>query len=214
MRANLNSQIWFLFFDAEDQGEIDGWSWCEGSTAFVSEIDNYYSADIENIDAMILFDMVGGTNLQFINEQYSTSSLLDEIFAIGRGLGFTTQFPSNPESNSIIDDHRAFLNIGIPSADLIINFWDNPNWPFHHTTSDDISNIANHSLEITGKTVEQFVYNNYYNTTSEIYKSNYPWLVDIDVAFIETIMYFIIITASGAIIILTFNIVKQKKIKR
>jgi hypothetical protein len=67
---------------------------------------------------------------------------------------------------------------------------------------------------MTGKTVEQFIYNNYYNTTEEIYKSNYPWLVDIDMAFVETIMYLIIIAASGVIIILTFNIVKQKKIKR
>jgi len=216
VRENLSCQIWFLFFDAEDQGYdeggpgIIGWDWVEGSTNFVNNIDNFYDSQTEEFDAMILFDMVGGINLQFINEQYSTSSLLDEIFAVGRSLGFTGQFPSNPVSRSIIDDHRAFLNIGIPSADLIINFWDNPNWPFHHTTQDNISNIANSSLEITGRTVEQFVYNNYFNTTTEIYKGNYPWLVDIDRAFVETIMYLIIIVASGAIIIMTLNIVKQK----
>ena len=217
VKDNLSCQIWFLFFDAEDQGSdnaygIDGWDWCEGSTAFVSEIDNYYNSTVENFESMILFDMVGGTNLQFINEQYSTSSLLDEIFAIGRSLGFTAQFPSNPISRSIVDDHRAFLNIGIPSADLIINFWDNPNWPYHHTTHDDSSNIANISLDITGKTIEQFVYNNYFNTTTETYKGNYPWIVDIDRAFVETIMYLIIIIASGGIIVIILNIVKQKRL--
>ncbi|MHA1987387.1 MAG: M28 family peptidase, partial [Promethearchaeota archaeon] len=129
VKEYLSCQIWFLFFDAEDQGldnayGIDGWGWCEGSTAFVNEINSYYNSTVESFESMILFDMVGGTSLQFINEQYSTSSLLDEIFAIGRGLGYTAQFPSNPISRSIVDDHRAFLNIGIPSADLIINFWD------------------------------------------------------------------------------------------
>ena len=217
VKENLTCQIWFLFFDAEDQGRdnaygIDGWDWCEGSTAFVNEIDSYYNSTIESFESMILFDMVGGTNLQFINEQYSTSSLLDEIFAIGRNLGFTAQFPSNPLSRSIVDDHRAFLNIGIPSADLIINFWDNPNWPYHHTTQDDINNIANSSLDITGKTIEQFVYNNYFKNTTNTYKGNYFWFVDIDRAFIETIMYFIIIVASGGIIVITLNIVKQKRL--
>jgi Zn-dependent M28 family amino/carboxypeptidase len=218
MKENLSCQIWFLFFDAEDQGHDEGgsgmvgWDWVEGSTNFVSDLDNFYDSQNEEFDAMILLDMVGGKNLQFINEQYSTSSLLDEIFAVGRSLGYSSQFPLNPTSNSILDDHKAFLNIGIPSADLIINFWNNPNWPFHHTTQDDISNIANISLEITGKTIEQFVYNNYLNTTTEIYKGNYPWFVDIDRSSVETIMFVIIFVASAAIIIMTMNIIKQKKI--
>lgn len=215
-RDNLSSQIWFLFFDAEDQGYDEGgpgmvgWDWVEGSTNFVNSIDNFYDSQNEEFDAMILLDMVGGTNLRFINEEGSTSSLLDELFAIGRSLGFTSQFPLNPISRSIVDDHRAFINIGIPSADLIINFWDNPNWPFHHTTQDDISNIANNSLEITGKTIEQFVYNNYFNTTTEIYKGNYPWYIDIDSSFLDTIMFLIIIIAIGGIVILTFNIIRHK----
>ena len=215
-RENLSSQIWFLFFDAEDQGYdeggpgITGWDWVEGSTNFVNSIDNFYDSQNEEFDAMILLDMVGGTNLRFIDEGLSTSSLLDELFAIGRSLGFTSQFPLNPISRSIIDDHRAFINMGIPSADLIINFWDNPNWPFHHTTQDNISHIDKTSLEITGKTVEQFLYNNYFNSTTEIYKGKYPWVEDIDKAFLETVMFFIIVVAIVSIIILSVKIVKQK----
>ncbi|MFW9880202.1 MAG: M28 family peptidase, partial [Candidatus Thorarchaeota archaeon] len=42
-KDNLSCQIWFLFFDAEDQGYdvgpgIPGWGWCEGSQRFVSDI--------------------------------------------------------------------------------------------------------------------------------------------------------------------------------
>ncbi|MFW9878224.1 MAG: M28 family peptidase [Candidatus Thorarchaeota archaeon] len=213
-KENLFCQVWFLFFDAEDQGAdsggygIDGWNWCEGSRRFVADINSFYDKEDEHFECMILFDMVGGVNLRFINEQYSTSSLLDELFAVGRALGYSSQFPSNPERNRINDDHRAFVNIGIPSADLIINFWDNPNWPYHHTTQDIMSHISNYSLEITGRTVEQFIYNNYLDISTGIYNGNYPWDKDIDIFGIEIIMIFLISFAIMAIVILTINIIK------
>jgi Zn-dependent M28 family amino/carboxypeptidase len=182
-RQNLSCEIWFLFFDAEDQGKdndygIEGWDWCEGSNRFVDEINLFYNSSQEEFDCMVLLDMVGGLNLQFINELYSTSSLLDELFATGRELGYTSVFPKSATKNRIIDDHKAFKEFGIPSADLIINFWDNPSWPYHHTTKDNLTYISKESLEITGKTVEQFIYNNYFNESGTYYRSNYPWNVD------------------------------------
>jgi glutaminyl-peptide cyclotransferase len=183
-RENLSCQIWFVFFDAEDQGYdvgpgIPGWGWCEGSHQFVSDINSFYDSGTENFDCMVLLDMVGGENLKFINEQYSTSSLLNELFAIGRSLSYTSAFPKNPVSQSIKDDHEAFRNIGIPTADLIIKFWDrNPDWPYHHTTQDNLTHISNHSLEVTGKTVEQFIYNNYFDDQNNDYQGNYPWTQD------------------------------------
>jgi len=215
-KENLSCQVWFLFFDAEDQGAdsggygIDGWDWCEGSRSFVEDINSFYDRETEHFECMILLDMVGGANLRFINEQYSTSSLLDELFAVGRALGYTSQFPSNPERNKIIDDHRAFVNIGIPSADLIINFWDNPNWPFHHTTHDNLTYISINSLEVTGRTVEQFIYNNYLNISDGRYKGAYPWNKDIDILNIEIIMILLITIAIAGIAILTINIIKTK----
>ncbi len=205
-RINLSCQVWFLFFDAEDQGRdnaygIDNWGWCEGSKAFVDEINSFYNSETENLDCMILLDMVGGENLRFIKEQYSTSSLLDELFAVGRRLGYTEQFPSNPTTASIMDDHQAFVNIGIPSADLIINFWDNPHWPYHHTTQDNLTHISNVSLEITGKTVEQFIYNNYLNNTANTYKGNYPWHENINILNLELVIFLIgILSICGVVI--------------
>ncbi|MFW9783420.1 MAG: M28 family peptidase [Candidatus Heimdallarchaeota archaeon] len=217
-RENLSSQIWFLFFDAEDQGRdnaygIDGWAWCEGSVRFVDEIDNFYDSLIERFECMILLDMVGGINLQFISEQYSTSSLLGEIFAIGRELGYFAQFPTNPTKGSIFDDHIAFLDIGIPAADLIINFWNNPNWPYHHTIQDDITHVENSSLEITGRTIEQFIYNNYYFPLDDPYDGNYPWNIDKDLVIVELIMILSIIFAVVAIIILFLNLIKDSNHK-
>jgi hypothetical protein len=213
-RENLSCQIWFLFFDAEDQGKdndygIEGWDWCEGSQRFVLDIENFYDPNNEYFDCMILLDMVGGENLRFINEQHSTSSLLDELFAIGRELGYVSEFPLNPESQSITDDHVSFVTSGIPSADLIINFWDNPGWPYHHTIEDDISHILNSSLEITGKTVEQFIYNNYYTDPNNNYRGNYPWSQDKNILSLDLIIVIITVLAVVGITILLLVIVKQ-----
>ncbi|MHA1914549.1 MAG: M28 family peptidase [Promethearchaeota archaeon] len=215
-KDELSVQIWFLFFDAEDQGYdndygLDGWGWCEGSTAFVGEINNFYNSLSETFECMILFDMVGGTNLQFIDEGYSTSSLLDEIFGIGRALGYSTQFPSTPTTASIIDDHTAFKNIGIPSADLIINFWNSPNWAYHHTVQDDLTHISNSSLEITGRTMEQFIFNNYLEPLNQFYDGNHPWTVDIDKSEVDTLVFLIITIGVISLVILVIYYYKSER---
>ncbi len=215
MRENLSCQIWFVFFDAEDQGYdvgpgISGWGWCEGSQQFVTEINNFYDSGTESFECMVLLDMVGGQNLKFINEQYSTSSLLNEIFAIGRSLGYTTIFPRNPISQSILDDHVAFRNIGIPTADLIIKFWNrNPDWPYHHTTQDNLTYISNHSLEVTGRTVEQFIYNNFFEDINNNYQGYYPWTQDQNLLSLEIVVVISIIIALVGISIIVLISSKQ-----
>ncbi|MFX1378253.1 MAG: M28 family peptidase [Promethearchaeota archaeon] len=215
MRENLSCQIWFAFFDAEDQGYdlgpgISGWGWCEGSQSFVSEINNFYDTETESFECMILLDMVGGLNLRFINEQYSTSSLLDELFAIGRSLGYSNEFPKNAISQAILDDHVAFKNNDIPSADLIIKFWDrNPDWPYHHTTKDNLTYISKNSLEVTGKTVEQFIYNNFIEEINNPYQGNYPWNQDKNLPSIEIMIVITIIIAIVGISIIVLIYTKH-----
>ena len=217
-RDELECQIWFLFFDAEDQGKdiaygIKDWEWCEGSQKFVQDIDNYYDTTTEHFDCMILLDMVGGGNLEFINELNSRSSLLDELFIIGRSLGYTDTFPQNPISQAITDDHVAFNSLGIPTADLIIEFWgSSPSWPYHHTTEDNLDHISRDSLEITGKTVEQFIYNNYY--VYGTYHINYPWYDDYNPLSLEMIIFIIGIIAILGISILILNLNHRNNIKK
>ncbi|MBY9011548.1 MAG: M28 family peptidase, partial [Candidatus Lokiarchaeota archaeon] len=186
------------------------WDWCEGSSQFVQDIENFYNSTYETFDAMILLDMVGGNNLQFISEQHSTSSLLDELFETGRQLGFTSAFPSVPIVNEIVDDHVAFVKYGIPSADLIIKFWDAPaEWPYHHTTNDDISHIANSSLEITGKTVEQFIYNNYHENNQ--FQGNFPWTGDFNLLDSEVFLFIVIIIPIVGIAVVVFFLRSRSK---
>jgi hypothetical protein len=218
-KSDLDCQVWFVFFDAEDQGKDEGgygikdWDWCEGSKEFVDDIDNFYDSDEEDFDCMILLDMVGGKDLQFINEEYSTSSLLDELFEVGRQLGYFNEFPLFPTSSSVVDDHLAFIE-EMPTADLIINFWNNPNWPYHHTRKDSLSHISRKSLKITGRTIEQFIYNNYLDDLNKNYQGNYPWEEDTNYPNAMLISIFISIAAISIIIPVTYFIVRKPRLKK
>ena len=202
-KEDLSAQIWFLFFDAEDQGKdidygINGWDWSEGSKAFVNNISAFMDPQIEYIEAMILLDMVGAHNLHFVKERYSTYSLIDEIFEVGRQLGYSNEFLRYPNSQFIIDDHKPFIDIGIPSALLIDDFVHNDDWPWHHTSTDNISYISNYSLKATGRTIEQFIYNNYLTPYNNYYIGNFPWdnnpiIYNIESIILISIILFLIV---------------------
>lgn len=210
IKDRVNAQIWFLFLDAEDQGlserlyGLQGWDWCEGSIEFNKVIQNYYDPLTQKINSFILLDMVGGTDLQFIDETHSTPSLQSKFFEEGRSLGYTNQFPTNPESYSIIDDHVYFLKNGIPSLDLIINFIGGP-WRYHHTHEDNLSHIDVQSLNVTGRTIESFL--NHYYTNSTI-----PNWGTFGINRWISIIYWGLIVI-GSISIGTISIIIWKKIK-
>ncbi len=198
-KAEFNSQIWFLFFDAEDQGSggIADWGWAEGATEFRADIESFYNSASEQFSFLLLLDMVGGHDLKFIDERYSNNELQEAVFNEGRELGYLRAFPKVPDSNWISDDHLPFRNL-MPTLDLIINFY-NPSsgWDYHHTHQDNLDNIDEDSLEITGSTVESFVYTYHGKTT---WNQNY--------------VKWIIIGCVGGIsvaAIMTFSLLRRKK---
>ncbi|MBY9002239.1 MAG: M28 family peptidase, partial [Candidatus Heimdallarchaeota archaeon] len=148
--------------DAEDQGYTNGmygiqdWNYVEGAPVFVEEIDNFYDSFSEQFECFILLDMVGGANLTFIKESRSDEVLHESIFREGQNLGYNDSFPISPKVMSINDDHIPFKSLNIPVIDLIINFLTG-DWAYHHTKSDDLSNIDPKSLKITGRTIESFI---------------------------------------------------------
>ena len=171
---NWNISFWFVFFDAEDQGPnngfygIPGWEWCEGSKWMINDMKNqsnvYFrkTQSLESINSFILLDMVGGDNLKFIHESHDSDELRQAVFEIGHSLDYDSTFPLEDGKHNIKDDHVPFAQEGIPTLDLIIKFWDTDcGWPYHHTSGDTLEHISNKSLEITGRTVLQFVYETY-----------------------------------------------------
>lgn len=143
------SLVEFVLFDAEDSGGIAEWEWIRGSTYYVAQLD----AERRNsIRAMVLVDMVGDANLELPRERSSTTSLQNSIWSIADQLGHNDTFIDSYGA-SITDDHRPFIDAGIPAVDII-------QYPFPsywHTLEDTPDKCSAESLEIVGEVLEVFV---------------------------------------------------------
>lgn len=139
-----DKEIWLVFFDAEDQGEISGWEWIMGSRYFVSQLERHP-------DAVVIVDMVGDTNLRIPKERNSNPQLTQEIWSIAHELGYQEYF-IDAEGLAILDDHVPFLELSIPAVD-VIDF----DYPYWHTTHDLPDKVSPYSLEIVGRTLYHWI---------------------------------------------------------
>jgi glutaminyl-peptide cyclotransferase len=135
---------WFIFFDAEDQGEIQGWEWIIGSTYFAQSL-------TIKPETVLILDMIGDQNLNIYKEGYSDQKLQAEIWKIASNMGYTKYFI--PEIKyQMIDDQKPFSDMGISSA-LFIDF----DYPYWHTLEDTIDKISPVSLQILGSTILEWI---------------------------------------------------------
>ena len=142
--SDLPFEIWLVFFDAEDNGNIPGWEWIMGSRYFVENLDR-------KPDKMVLVDMIGDKDLNLFMEVNSDPKLKEEIWGIAKSLGYQNYFiPFN--RYAILDDHTPFLEAGIPAVD-IIDF----SYPYYHTVDDTIDKLSPKSLEIVGTTILEWL---------------------------------------------------------
>jgi Zn-dependent M28 family amino/carboxypeptidase len=137
--SRLDSQIWLVFFDAEDNGNIMGWNWILGSRAFVANLKGMP-------DAVVVVDMIGDSNLDIYMEANSNNLLKGEIWQQAADLGYDQFIPR--VKYSMIDDHTPFLQAGIPAVD-IIDF----NYEYWHTTGDTVDKVSATSLDAVGETL-------------------------------------------------------------
>ena len=100
---------------------------------------------LAKIRAMILFDMVGERNLNIRRETYSTRWLTEYHLGLGEELGHSDSFIA--DGFPVEDDHKAFLDAGVPSVDIID--LDYSPW---HTERDTLDAISARSLQIVGDT--------------------------------------------------------------
>ena len=136
--ADLPGNIWLVFFDAEDNGNIPGWDWILGSQAFVDVLEGIP-------DAVVVIDMIGDKDLEIFWEMNSDSELTREIWQVATDLGYDDYFISQP-GYRIIDDHLPFVRAGIPAVDIID--FDYPAW---HTVDDTIDKVSSRSLKVVGE---------------------------------------------------------------
>jgi hypothetical protein len=99
--------------------------------------------------AGILFDMVGGRNMQIPQEPNSMTlapELVREIWTVARAI--KAESFKFREGREVLDDHLALNNVGIPTIDLI-DF----DYPFWHKADDVPDNCSAESLAEVGRVV-------------------------------------------------------------
>lgn len=137
---DLPTDIWLVFFDAEDNGNISGWDWILGSQLFVQNLEH-------TPDVMVLLDMVGDKDLDIFVEKNSDPGYTAAIWKTAKELGYKSHFIAVARY-AILDDHIPFIQAGIPAVD-IIDF----NYPYHHTVSDTLDKVSHQSLQVVGDTI-------------------------------------------------------------
>ncbi|MBK9927040.1 MAG: M28 family peptidase [Anaerolineales bacterium] len=136
--------VWLVFFDAEDNGNIEGWDWLLGSREFVKN-------NPVRPQAVVIIDMIGDADLNIYKERNSNKAITDEIWRTAERTENDTVFIPK-EKFSMIDDHTPFLEAGIPAVD-IIDF----DYPYWHTVQDTPDKVSAQSLQIVGETLQVWV---------------------------------------------------------
>lgn len=138
--SNLSKQVWIVFFDLEDQGNIPGWDWILGSRFFASNLQG-------TPDAVVIIDMIGDADLNIYYEANSTELLTQTIWNQAHSLGYRDQFIPQIK-HQILDDHIPFIQKGIAAIDII-----DIDYPYWHTVSDTLDKITPDSLRAIGDTL-------------------------------------------------------------
>jgi len=137
-------KIWLVFFDAEDQGDINGWPFSVGATYMAQNL-------AVEPEAVVVVDMVGDTEQKFFWEQYSDADLRRTLWAAAAGLGYEDVFIPQV-GYAIIDDHLPFVERGFVAVD-IIDF----DYPYWHTTEDTADKVSAQSLQRVGRVLESWL---------------------------------------------------------
>jgi len=133
--------IELLFFDGEEA--VIDWTGTDhtyGSRHYVSAAQR--DGSLRSVRALILFDMVGDRQLTIKRETYSTSWLTDLIWASARRLG---QRAFLPEDFAVEDDHRPFLDAGVPAVNII-----DLDYAAWHKKNDTLDQVSARSLQTVG----------------------------------------------------------------
>jgi Zn-dependent M28 family amino/carboxypeptidase len=141
---DFNGQIWLVFFDLEDQGDLPGYDWILGSRAFVANLS-------DKPDAAIIVDMIGDADLNIYKERNSDKDLTEQVWSAAQSLGYQSAFLAQSKY-SMLDDHTPFLEAGIPAVD-IIDF----DYPYWHTSADTADKVSAESLKTVGETIRNWL---------------------------------------------------------
>lgn len=138
--------VWLVFFDGEEAIQ----SWSDSDSTYGSRhLAAKWGRDgtLGKIKAFALADMIGDKDLDIQRDSSSTDWLVEVVRQAAKKYGYEKYFFKQTET--IQDDHLAFVRRGVPSIDVIdINY--GPNNSYHHTEKDTMDKVSAKSLTISG----------------------------------------------------------------
>ena len=140
----LPVDVELLFLDGEEAvGEWRGDDHTYGSRHYVEAA--RASGSLKTIGAFVLVDMIGDADLRIMRESNSTPWLTDAVWAAAAALG-RREFVA--ETTTVEDDHLEFLEVGVPSVDII-----DLDYPAWHRADDTLDKLSAKSLQAVGDVV-------------------------------------------------------------
>jgi glutaminyl-peptide cyclotransferase len=137
-------EVWLVFFDAEDQGDINDWPFSVGASYMAQHLTS-------KPQAVVVVDMVGDQEQQFLWEANSDADLERTLWAIAANLGYEDNFIPRV-GFALIDDHLPFRQEGLVAVD-IIDF----DYPYWHTAEDTPDKVSPDSLQRVGRVLETWL---------------------------------------------------------
>lgn len=146
-QATKQAEIWLVFFDAEDHGDLQGWPWSVGASRVADSL-------TIRPEYVIVVDMVGDQDQKIYYEWTSSLWLQEKIWGIAARLGYGEHLIPN-HRYSVLDDHTPFITWSLPAA-LMIDL----DYPYWHTTRDTLDKISPESLQRVGLVLETMLEEN------------------------------------------------------
>ena len=146
--------VWLVWTDGEEAVR----QWSESDSLYgTKHLAARWQPDgtIKKIRALLLADMIGDTDLNIEQDANSTKWLEDLVYRAATKLGYQSHFFAR--TIAVDDDHRPFLALGVPCADLIDLDYGYGN-VFHHSPQDTIDKLSPKSLQIVGDVILQTVW--------------------------------------------------------
>jgi Zn-dependent M28 family amino/carboxypeptidase len=147
------AQIWLVWTDLEEALEsFVGDDGLYGSRHLAQKL----KADglVPRIKGFFLLDMIGDKDLGVARETQSTRWLQDFMTRAAQQLGYSQYFFQY--EMEIIDDHKSFLDVGVPSVDVVDAMFGRMGQgfdgmgEFHHANTDTMDKVSERSFEIVG----------------------------------------------------------------
>ena len=138
--------VWLVFFDGEEA--IQSWSDTD-STYGSRHLAARWGRDgtLGKIKAFMLADMIGDKDLDIQRETNSTPWLVGLVAQAAKKFGYERYFFQ--QEMAVEDDHRPFVQRGVPCID-VIDLDYGPNNSYHHTAQDTMDKVSARSLTIDG----------------------------------------------------------------